>query len=185
MIGIYYTGAGIFEGEQRDPLRSLGGLISSTLVPNDFTNSLFSGLSDKDEHIGLVIRNETGADIPSLEIYFDYPNDGASPTPNDINKAKFLIGTATISTDPCGDLSIESLASRNAAPYTVTFIEAIDTNRLTVTNFDNEQYVGIFIKRQKILDPRTQDEINQECFDNFQANVAEIESESIDLIFSY
>ncbi len=60
---IFYTGAKTYLGEQKESSASLGGLISSTEVPNGLLSNLFGTLSkftiqqNKPEFRAVVIKN--------------------------------------------------------------------------------------------------------------------------------
>ena len=78
----YYTGAINFDGSQENQNASLGGYKSSSFVPNSRKNALFSEISyqeqknGSDEIRGVVLKNETGATINDLSLYFIPDNTG-------------------------------------------------------------------------------------------------------------
>lgn len=151
---IFYTGATAFDKEQKDSSLSIGGLISSTEVPNGLLNNLFGGLSkftvqqNKAEFRGIVIKNDGEIVLTGLKAFFTYPQTDDSPA-TDSNDCEFLIGYAEILVSDCGDLSIEKLSSIYSTPYTVTMeANAVgEENALDLPDLDPGTYIGLFIKR--------------------------------------
>lgn len=150
---IYYTGAKTYLGIQKDPSISLGGLISSTEIPNGLLSNLFGTLSrytiqqGKPEMRVVVVKNDEASLLAGLKAYFTYPNDDQSPS-TDTNECTFLIGYGAVSSNDCGDLSVESLSSIYSLPYTVTLQSAVGVGEaIDLPNLDVDSYLGIFIKR--------------------------------------
>ena len=76
---LYYTSVIELDRIQDRPDLSLGGFKSITPVPNASFSNLFSDISsysiysDREEYIGIILKNETGADVRNVKFYFDYP----------------------------------------------------------------------------------------------------------------
>jgi hypothetical protein len=72
---ILYTGTPTPAGQQTDPLKSLGGFVSSTPIPNGSMNAIFPPISR--DHIKkrttdvrlIVLKNETGSAITGITVY--------------------------------------------------------------------------------------------------------------------
>lgn len=192
MIKILYTGAPAFLAPQLDSLKSLGGFISSSEVPNDFLNNVFGGLSqmtiqqNKAEIRVIALQNKTGAAISGVSVHFVYPVDDATPTPNKTNLAEFLIGYKSPTANDCGDLSTEQIANIYASPYSVPLVSAEGLgNALSLPNLDIDQYVVLYIKRKikpVTIDPEEEIEILEDIFDG---EVEKITQENIELVLTW
>lgn len=80
-MNLYYTNISAEDQPQSRTDLSLGGFKSSSLVPNDSFANLFSDLScysvkeNRDEYIGLILKNNTGSQVDDVTLYFTYPTD--------------------------------------------------------------------------------------------------------------
>jgi hypothetical protein len=154
-LKLFYTGALKFDNPQQDTIRSLGGYISSSEVPNGWIGNLFGDMSKftvqqgKAEIRVIAIKN-TGANKTGLKCWFVYPDDGAAPTPNLTNDCDFEIGFAIPSPDDCGDLMTEKIANIYAQPYTVTLVPGKVSliTALALGALDAGDYLCIFIRRK-------------------------------------
>ncbi len=152
---LYYTGAKKFSQPQLDPSLSLGGLISSSEIPNGLLSNLFGPLSrytvqnNKSEIRAFVIYNDDVAALTGLKAYFTYPQSDTSPA-TDTNDCEFDIGFATVSSNNCGDLSIEKVSNIYATPYTVTLSSGAEglANALDLPDIASGTYLGIFLRRK-------------------------------------
>ena len=143
---LFFTGALSFLGPQANPRLSLGGLISSSPVPNDSLNAIFGTISDYEasrgskQTIGLVLRNESGSEITSGNIW--YENNSVSPISN------IRMSVVEIGTDPCGDLFIEQLQSTQASPTSASFSDNRgEVNAISIPTIPINGYVGVWIER--------------------------------------
>ncbi len=151
---LYYTGAVKYLGEQKDSSLSIGGLVSSTEIPNGVLANLFGSLSrftiqqNKPEFRAIVIKNDGDTVLSGVKAYFTYPQTDDSPATDD-NDSEFLIGYSDMLVSDSGDLSVEKLSSIYATPYTVTMNEGAvgEENALDLPDLDPGSYLGIFIKR--------------------------------------
>ena len=75
----FYSGAKELDKEQREPSKSLGGLRSSTVVPNGRINSMFNDFSSlsikegQDETKAFFIKNTFAQKVTGVLIYSTYP----------------------------------------------------------------------------------------------------------------
>lgn len=152
---IFYTGAFKFNQPQLDPSKSLGGLISSTEVPNGEIGALWSAITkytiynivNKGDYRAIVIQNDDTVTLTGLKAYFSYPDENDSWSNTDLFAA-FQIGSEDVQSDNCGDLSIQSIASPFAVPRNVQFYMADGgVNEFNLPDLAPNQYIGIWLKR--------------------------------------
>jgi len=136
----YYTGAKSLFGEQKSPSLSLGGFISSSVVPNSSLGNLFSSISpytkDKnlDEYIMLALKNELSNNIKDLKISFLNSNP-------DLN-----IGILEIAAIKNTNGNFEKIINSTSAPYFAEFFSA--TTEVCIGDLKSGEYLGIWIKRK-------------------------------------
>ncbi len=164
---LFYTNISTQEGGQTQPNLSLGGFISSTVVPNDTLQNLFADIScysvaeNREEYIALALRNETGAEATNVTLYFTYPVE-----------SQYSIEMAFVAFNANGE--IESVATPYTAPYNAEFNAADGiANALAIGNIPEDGYVGIWFK--KIID---KDAIMEQYSDeNIEANGTPVEAD--------
>lgn len=147
MLKFYYTGAGEHLGSETSPQQSLGGYISSKLVPNDALNVLFGEITlltlQRNNRLirGVAIKNEGNEIAEDVEIWFQYPNED--------RHTKFKIAAQVPVSDSCGDPILEKVPNQNAKPYNLTFYEADgEINKVNVGDIQPDEYLGIFLQRE-------------------------------------
>jgi hypothetical protein len=110
----YYSGAKTLNGAQNTPSKSLGGYISSTMIPNSRIDSMFDELSCYTAQNGVLetkvfyIKNTTTDDVNDLNFFIVYPED-----------AKFLFKVAAVKAN-----NVELLKTSSDIPYVGDFVEA-------------------------------------------------------------
>lgn len=141
----YYTNAAVYLGSQGDPDKSLGGLISNTVVPNNSLGNLFGDISQHaiDEQLTetkiIALKNETGAAISGLQLWFVYPADAIS---------KFEVAFVAPGKNVCNEYYFETIANMRATPYVGTFSEANGIGSLiTIGNLAKDAYLGLWLRR--------------------------------------
>lgn len=148
---IYYTGAIQNQAEQPSAIKSLGGFVSSTHVPNDVMNNLFpvidiSTLTNKTKHIRVIaFKNETENKI-NLKVYTESQADSIS---------KLNIGLIKQSTmsDACLTPYFETLPNGISKPIYVELHNAEgELNAVEITDINAGEYVGVFIQREIIIE---------------------------------
>jgi len=176
MLQLYYTGSVALNGEQLDPLKSIGGYKSISQVPNSSLNQLFSSVSYFAQRDGLyscrglVLVNE-GTAITNLRAYFVYPDA--------VNCSKLLIGIEALS----ANITIQRLARTDALPNGVTFYEpTIDNKYLLISSLPANAAIGIWIQRE-VLTPNPTDAISSTDLAAYLA--ARKSVESVNLVFDF
>lgn len=150
---LFYTGAIKTGQEQKNPALSLGGYISSSIVPNGLVDNLFPdiGLSDlknnQDQIKVIALQNITGTDLNNFQIYF-------SSDSNSFCKIQLGVVAPMLGGD-CNCSYFETLQNQYCIPYYATFAD-YDVNAPFIYNqnftqpFANGSYLGLFLKRSLI-----------------------------------
>lgn len=153
-----YTGASAYNTKQDNPLLSLGGYISNTIVPNDRINNLFSDISyvgflnKSQECKAFILENETGITAHNVRIGYKYPTNRI-----------FKMEVAFVGLNPSAPQQIERIPSSFDAPYYAEFVEAnIDTdddpdNSVDIGNLVAGGRIAVWFKRN-IIEPATIDD---------------------------
>jgi len=141
-----YTGSQLYLTPQNDPYKSLGGFVSSSVVPNGRLNSLFADASYSGVTVGsvecraLILQNESGVTVNSLTLGYQY-----SANPDfDIQIAVVTLNSNQI---------MEQIGNARDLPYIGTFSEAnIDPsipvdNSLQLGSLAANACLGVWIKR--------------------------------------
>lgn len=119
---LYLTGASSSlkrseESPQADVSKSLGGYVSSSLVPNGALNSLFdlisiTTLKDKrNEIVGIALVNKFDFDVKNVTLKI---------VTSDTNIAKFKVAATALGED----MSMEHIANRYSEPMMAEFVDA-------------------------------------------------------------
>jgi len=138
----YYTGAKTYLGIQQIPFLSLGGFISSSLIPNSALNNLFSSITPYtiekglDEYALIVLKNELGNDVKNIKISFSYENQ-------DIKVANLEV-SAILNTNG----NFEQINNSTSAPYFGEFHPALSPTEVCIGNLKKDEYLGIWVKRK-------------------------------------
>ena len=141
---LYYTTSAGYEEPQTVVSKSLGGYRSSNIVKNDDFDNLFGEISiytireQRDEYIAIMLRNTLGVRVDNVEAWFVLPTGSYSG---------FEIAGVTTTTDAEGDPIFERTRTRYTRPFVGTFIEATDSNRLSIGTMEANAEVGLWIKR--------------------------------------
>ena len=138
----YYTGAPDLEQPQTQIQRSLGGFKSSTRVPNDVLNNLFSDLSSNDlsagenQIIGLILKNEMGVSVSDVIIYCEPPAD---------SNVKFFVSAVSVPSSG----RIEQIANNDATPYFGQLLDmtGVMNARTLVNELADGDAIGVWIRR--------------------------------------
>lgn len=141
-----YSGANAYLLPQTNPSLSLGGFVSSSIVPNGRLNGLFSDGSYKASKFGsietkaLILENETQTGVTNITFGYQYSTDP---------DFKIEVAVVTLSNNQ----TMEQLQSIRDTPYYGTFHEAnvdpdnnID-NRLDLGDMAAGLRLGIWIRR--------------------------------------
>lgn len=184
MLNIYYTGADKSGEVQAEASRSLGGLISSSAVPNDFLGNIFPTISQlsqqetRKETRVIAVQNNTGSTFTSFTVYINCidPEDSA---------AEWELGYMVAALDDCADLRVEELPNPYSSPLNVTMETGTGpNNKVTLANLADKQYLGLYIKR-KITAVVVDEEADEQMADDYDDGVTSKTEEEIDLVFSW
>ena len=136
---LYYTTI-TFDGDTQGKSEySLGGFKSVTPIQNDLLGNLFSEISlygiekNSKEYIALILRNETGAEVDDVSIWFDYPLNTI---------VKLEVAPVAYTTQ------MEAVMTVNSQPFNATFYEANGhANAINIGNLGINGMVGLWFKR--------------------------------------
>jgi hypothetical protein len=176
MIYLYYTGAKENDGVQTEIQKSLGGYISSSIIPNASLNSLFRDLSEfskiknSSEVICVAIKNTLLTPLENFTFYINGLDASIDV------KAAFVVPT----TDSCGNKVFESIKTQEQLPYYAEF-ENVDgeDNAINIGQFPANSFLGLFL--QKIITPES-----EQCTAvNFSTITEQEKTQSLDLVFSW
>jgi hypothetical protein len=149
---LYYTSPTAQDAVQTDPRLSLGGYKALNPVPNSVFDNLFGEISQyllskeipEAEFIGVILKNETGADVANIWLWFEYGVDCYS---------KLLVSAVDLATDTSGVLRMEHVPSRNSTPLYADFYEANGVaNAVEIGNLADGEMVGLWFQRQLVED---------------------------------
>ena len=147
-LKIYYTGADKAGSEQKDPKNSLGGYISSSLVPNNFIGNLYAAISQlseqelREDTKVIAIKNDTGADFTAFDVYIGTEDESKLQT-------EWQIGYMAAALDDCGDIYFEKLENAQSLPLNVTMQNGLGVNnKLTLPNMVNATFIALYIQRK-------------------------------------
>ena len=143
---LYYTGASSYLAPQTNSKKSLGGLMSSTLVFLDVTNSFFSSIPNVPsgkilrETRCYVLKNETGADVTGCKIW--YENTSSTPTTS-LRMSLVIPGT-----DSCGNRFVEEIVNESASPIAANFLDNRgEINALHLPTILPDGLIGVWVER--------------------------------------
>jgi len=141
----FYTGASQDNIQQNSPSKSLGGYISSTIIPNSLIGNIFPSISYRNVTDGveqiraIALKNTFPTVLSNIKIYTTTPEDSIG----------FLtIGLVTPFVDSCDKPYLEFIQVEDQSPYYVEFleVEGVD-NAITISSLEPNQIVGLWIKR--------------------------------------
>lgn len=183
MIELFYTNS-IKEGlDQTNFLKSLGGYISGTKVPNDNFNNLFFNLSliginnikkgiISYEIIGLGIKNSSSIKLNDINIWVEKEENSIG---------EFYMSIVNLSEDVNGKY-MEKILNRNSSPYYATFydINGIDKKK-NIGDLIAGGLLGFWLKR--IIDINKIDNLFNDdyLYNNYKNNITPYNKEIINL----
>ncbi len=184
MIKLYYTGAKEFEGIQKMPSKSLGGNISSSVVPNGLMNSLFSDISLLDLQLGskqlriLAIKNEGANPITNFTVHVEHDE-------NDENIADFYIGYSLPQADDCGVFG-ETVEDEEAEPYHSELqISKSNLTKLNISNLEKDNYILLYLQRRIKQNQLSREQEIDAIQKNYEEGKKPNRAENVQLIFNY
>jgi len=166
------SGATHKNAQQLDLNKSLGGLVSSTPVPNGRINGLFSDVSNYTinnnsvETVGVFLHNNTENDLANLTLQQIYEE-------NNLCKFEF----AVVSVTDTG--AMELIGSRFEEPFYANWFEPTDQT-LVKDLFKSDELIGLWIRRSII---KQEDNAIDPCV-NMESSEVDID-ECLEVIFSH
>jgi hypothetical protein len=141
---LYYTNS--LKANQLQPiaLRSVGGYVSSSPVPNDFLSNVFSEItqlsiqSNRSETILIALKNTTEKIADNIKIKFTLP-EGVS--------IKLAIAATTPTVDKCGDFVFEKIANSSAKPFNATFQSVADGDIFSLGSLAAGKVLGLWFSK--------------------------------------
>lgn len=145
---LYYSGADRVGMAQNQPEKSLGGYISTSVIPNGMINSIFSTISrsvvekQKRDTRLIVLTNTTGVIVTDVKIYIEQ-------TPNSVSNIK--MAAVSPATDQCSNLFFESIPNTESLPYQATLdLHNGIGNAIEVGDMAIGATIGIWLSREII-----------------------------------
>lgn len=143
---LLYTGASIYNQAQTKKEYSLGGFVSSTVIPNSQLGNLFSMVSkymienDLFDIIAVVLKNDSLDKNYNINIWFEPPTG---------NHCDFEIAPVALSQDSNGYYYMEQLSNNQSLPYNAIFYSCNgQINAMDIGDLDSLEMMGLFIKRK-------------------------------------
>lgn len=152
---LFYSGALSNLGSQTDPLKSLGGMISISPIPNGLVNAVFPAISrsnvknnDTETRL-IVLQNTTGSPVTNILIY----------TARGTYSTLKIAAVAPAYNTKCSRFQFEAIVNGQALPYQATLASCEgQVNAIVVPSLDADEYIGIWIER--VLDMSTFNELD-------------------------
>lgn len=142
---LYYTGALTYLGEQLKSELSLGGFVSSSLVPNGKLEAIFPEISlytiDKNdiEVRAIVLKNESTFVVNNIRLWFVYPTNSYS---------KLEVSAVNLSQDSNGGYYMEKVLDTHSLPYYAEFYEADgEVGAVSLGSLGAGSSLGLWLKR--------------------------------------
>lgn len=138
---LYYTTSDGNLQPQTSPSLSLGGYISSSELKNGTLHSLFGPVESGRQVRGVILKNETGANVNNGVIYIQ--NSSADPL------TRYRVALVALVPDAAGCVKMERIPSVDAIPQTASFVFSnSNAQMMSITNpFPDANYIGVWIER--------------------------------------
>lgn len=183
MLRLYYTGAlNRGDEQQTESSKSLGGLISATVVPNNFLGNIFpeitllSKLRNKEIVRVVALKNETGGDLSNIDFWFEFSEDP---------HYDIQVGAVTPTLNSCDYYQVQRITSQYSYPYNVDFYSANgQENAVSLGALLNNHYIVLFLKASlttKGKSALTDSDIQS----NYEDNVTLPDKETVIMKFDY
>jgi hypothetical protein len=178
---LFYSGA--FRGDeiQTSPLKSLGGYISSSKLPNDFLNNIFSEIPtafilNNKEYIGIFLKNTSGIKKTNISIWTETPLNSFS---------SIKIAAVSVACDSNGCF-IEKIPNKSSSPYNATFYKVEgEANAALLGDLDINKVIGLWLVRE-IDQTKLNSNISAEkLYEDFKNKIIPIEQETISLKYKF
>jgi hypothetical protein len=147
-----YSGASKFGAEQTNPELSLGGNISSSPIPNDLLQNIFSEASylsiqqNKRETKLIVLQNEDKLKTATLLSLNFLLNDDDVSVSGPTHGAIAEYRVAFVLPDDDNDC-FESISNSAALPFNATFQDVIENTSVSLPDIAPGDFLGIWLVR--------------------------------------
>lgn len=139
---LFYTVISGQDAQQSSPSLSLGGFKSSSVVPNDSYNSLFSDISSYSiqknlvEYIGLILQNTFQTGVTNISLWIP-----------EVKSNICKIRLAIVELTPEGEM--EAIPTINSKPVYAEFYETSEDNKFQIEDFvlQPEGMLGLWLER--------------------------------------
>lgn len=165
----YYTGSPKYNSIQWVPSLSLGGFVSSSELPNDFVNNIFSNVSElskqnlRREAILIALKNTYNETIQNITFSFNV---------DDFDQliSEFSIAFVKAKINNCDEIYFDQINDPQALPY-LTFEVISQTNyQFNIGNLVSGEVIGFWLVR-KIIKEKVQPLSNDEVIYNYDNNI--------------
>lgn len=137
----FYSGAASSQAVQKDSNLSLGGFISSSPIPNDLLQNIFSEVSyltiqqNKRETKLIVLQNNSTKAAINLSLTFIIGEDSL---------AKYKVAFVVPSDETCFEL----ISDPSALPFEATFSVIVSGEPIVIPDMEAEGYLGLWLTRE-------------------------------------
>lgn len=139
---LFYTVSSKEGQPQKDPLLSLGGFRSSSMVPNDAFNALFGDISEYSiqkglpEYVGLILQNTFSSAVENIFIWI--PRQAG-------RYCKFKLAVVELS--PTNEM--ETISTINSKPLQAEFYECSEEDRFSLEGItlNPGETIGLWLER--------------------------------------
>lgn len=178
---LFYTISSQEGKSQKDPLLSLGGFRSSSMVPNDTLNAIFGDISEYSiqkrlpEYIGLILQNTFSSLVESISIWIPSVEG---------RYCKFRLAVVELS--PSNEM--ETISTVNSKPLQAEFYECSEEGKFELEGITLSPGQGIGLWLERTLDPNSEDlQMRNDCLYLYEnsGKVDNIESGEIKIEFEY
>lgn len=148
----YYSGASKTGDVQTDPSLSLGGKVSSSPIPNDLLQNIFSEASylsiqqKKRETKLIVLHNDSTQLATNMTMTFVINND-TDESDSDPNAGDSLSAYRIAFVSPDDDGCFEQIINSAALPFNASFQDVINNDTISIPNLEADGYLGMWITR--------------------------------------
>ncbi len=149
---LYLTITSGYDDAQSLPSKSLGGYKSANFVDNDNFGIFFGDLTqytiskNRDEYIGLILKNTTGSEVTVAKIWTVTPPDPAVPY------SQIDLGVQLVLTSDGTNSFMEYVQTINSKPLQTTIDQAEgEGNAVSIGTMTAGQEVGIWLRRSLLL----------------------------------
>ncbi len=149
----FYTGAQRAFAEQKDPELSLGGNISSTQIPNDLLQNIFSEASylsvqQKKRETKLIVLQNDSKTLQATGLSLNFiigsdVNESVSEPNTDFSMSQYRVAFVESEDGDC----FESIINSAALPMNATFEDVVSDQPIVLPDMDPESYLGIWLTR--------------------------------------